>query len=369
MKLIFITTFPISRLIGDKVDAWWFHRNGFDVEFLDISPLFFDKNRLNQFSESAEHYRYIGPNHRVLSKKNDVREILISLSENDFVWPLGGVYKSLDDDWLFQDLQAKNIRYYLQHFDTFIEPEKVFKQARYWIRTLKHRYFNRNMKPQGIVGSGRLGRIQAQRLFPESRFISVPSVIVLWDQAQPIIEGTYSLFVDENIIYAPDAKLLGYTVCHNPEAYYARLNHFFDKIEEWSGYPVVIAASGKYRYTQDYFNGRQLIYGQTLPLIQSAQIVLGHMSLALYQCLISNKPVLLLDDPDFSDIKRAGFYDSLMQFITPQLSITHINKNDYNQSKIVDVEKNIRIVKDYLREDGVVTEYRILMKQEFTQNR
>lgn len=364
MRLIFISSLPISKLFGEKLDAWWFANNGFEVEFWDISGLFYSGEGLIRYFGGAHDYRYIGPNHRIYDDLESFQQSLHVLAQDSVVWYLSRFHKITSDDWIFAELQRKGVRYYLQHFDTLIEPSQFTQRARNFLVGYRQRFHNRQLQPQGVVGSGRLGRKQSIEVFPGSRFISIPSIKVRWQPSEPMFEGAYNLFVDESVDYAPDAKVLGYAVSHNPDAYYARLNRLFAEIEGWSGVPVVIAASGKYHYTRDRFDGRHLIYGQTLPLIQNAQLIVGHMSLALDQCLISEKPVLIVDDPDFTEIKRSGFAATLMQFVAKPVLVTEVTRAVYSQVMSPKIEMMEQLVCDYLKEEGVSLDYHSILKKE-----
>lgn len=357
---------PTARLFGGKVDAWWYKNNGFDVEFWDLAPLFWPKENLDQYYGGCDNYRYIGPSHQVFTKAENVLSAMRGLTKNMVVWNLRGFYGK-KDVWIFDELQRKGIPYYLQRFDTSIELHNPYKWLIEFLRIGKQSFFNRRMKPKGVIGSGRRGRSYALRFFPNARFISIPSVKVLWQNSEPVpeVEVPYNLFVDENIDYAPDAKLLGYDVCLDPDSYYCRLNQLFDDIEDWSGRPVVIAASGKFQYQRDRFNGRRLIYGRTLPLIQNSSYVIGHMSLALDQCLVSKKPFLRIDAPEFTKKKREGFPYSLLSLICQPILMTKVTKAVYLQSLSLNADMMKEIIFDYLREDGATEDYHLILAEEF----
>jgi len=163
---------------------------------------------------------------------------------------------------------------------------------------------------------------------------------------------------------SPDAKMLCYDICHDPDGYYGRLNDLFECIEQWSGCPVVVAASGKYQYERDRFHGRKVIYGETLSLIQNADFVIGHMSLALDQCLVSVKPVLTIDDPDFTRIKRRGFSNSLVNLLKGPQLVNKVTHSIYTQALNLNIEIVHTLVRDYLKEDDVDSDHYTIVKNE-----
>lgn len=366
MRLIFISSLPTSKLFGEKLDAWWYARNGFEVEFWDLAGLFYSAEQLRSYFGGAADYRYIGPGHRTIEDAAAFHRAMNGVGKDATVWHLSRFYRSVPDDWIFTALQQRGIPFYLQHFDTMVRPHRFVQRARAALLARKQRFLNRILAPQGIVGSGRLGRKQARIVFPHARFVSIPSVKVRWQLSAPLVEGPYNLFVDESVDYAPDARMLGHAICTNPDAYYARLNRLFADIEAWSGMPVVVAASGKYHYTRDRFEGRRLIYGETLPLIQHARMVIGHQSLALDQCLVSEKPVLIVDDPDFTAFKRAGYAASLLNGIAKPLPVTDVGRAEFVRAMSPRIEAMEDIVRDYFKEEGVTLEYREIVKHELS---
>ena len=58
MNLIFINSLPTSVIFGKKIDAWWFHKNGFNVEFWDTSPIYFDQDELERYYGGNKKYKY-----------------------------------------------------------------------------------------------------------------------------------------------------------------------------------------------------------------------------------------------------------------------------------------------------------------------
>lgn len=360
-----MTALPTSRLFGEKLDAWWLDEQGLKVEFWDLSKIFVPPDKSTEYYGGAPGYAFVGPRHRFIESRSHFQEMLDGLSDNARVWYLSRFHRMIPDDWVLFDLQQRGVKYYLQHFDTLIQQLEMTPRLRSFMRACKHKVINRDLCPQGVFGSGRLGRKQSRFMFPSASFISIPSIKVLWRDMQPTIEGRFNLFVDESVDYAPDAKLLGTIICTDPDAYYKRLNALFDKIEGWSGIPIVIAASGKYRYPMERFPGRQLIYGETLRLIQHADLVIGHMSLALDQCIASNKPLLVIDDPDFTEAKRSGFAVSLANLVAHPILVTDVSRKAYVDALSVNTQSMNRLMCDYLRESHVVTDYRSIILDEF----
>lgn len=204
-------------------------------------------------------------------------------------------------------------------------------------------------------------------MYPKAEFISIPTFNAIWETPSKLIEHKYILFIDENVRYNPDAEMRGITLCHDVDGYYKRMNELFDKVEKYTGLPIVIAGSGKYHYQEDHFNGRELIYSKTFELVANAEIVIAHISSALSQAIIDNKPLLIVDDKSFSDLRRSWFegvkdktnkYAILNEDITEDIFLENIR---------VDAEYNKKTVDKYFKEKNVEGNYKTIVSKAFKQ--
>ncbi len=364
-RLVFITSLPLSRIFGEKLGADRFRKLGFETSLLDISPQYYSRERLEAYYKGDINYRIADPKPTPVESKEELRSAVEDLKQGDVVWHLSRFFKSIDDDYVFGMLERKGLPYYLQHFDTVVPPTRLAQRLRMQARMYRQKLHNRKLRPYGVVGSGVLGRSQSEALFPNSRFLSIPSVKVRWEPGDEMVQCEYILFVDENVEYAPDAELLGYQVSKDVDGYYARMNRLFSSLEAWLGKPVVVAASGKYRYLHDRFQGRQLIYGKTLSLIQGASLVIGHMSLALEQCLVSERPFIIVGDQSFTPEKRVGFSQSLLNRLQRPIINTEVTKEVLARYVAPDVKKMRELVRTFLREDVANRPYHELVADDF----
>ena len=164
--------------------------------------------------------------------------------------------------------------------------------------------------------SGLLGRRQVNIRYPSTSVIDVRTPKVLWKKTLREIAEPYVVFVDESLVHDPDTKLHGTHLVTDIDAYYKRMRQSFDTVEQTLGYPVIIACSGKFEYADPdlFFGKRRVIYRRTKELIDHSEVVIGHVSLALDQAVVSYKPVLIIDDPDFTSYRRFGFRDVIKRF-------------------------------------------------------
>ncbi|MBQ4132905.1 MAG: hypothetical protein IJD04_04120 [Desulfovibrionaceae bacterium] len=111
---------------------------------------------------------------------------------------------------------------------------------------------------------------------------------------------SYILFLDQNLPFHPDFKELGRRQPASAAKYFPALRRFFDILEQSTGLPVVVAAHPRADYARvgysgpDWFGGRCIVSGETLPLLAGSSLVLCHTSTALNFAVIARKPVLHL---------------------------------------------------------------------------
>jgi len=367
LKVVFCNPLPTSKIFGAKVDAWWYKSHGFDVEFWDMSPIFWPQEKLDIYYGGGDDYRYIGPGHQIFFSRTDVFNAMNALTKDVVIWPLSwGLNRiSRDELWLRDMIVESKIPFFIQLFEVSPISSGFSRFIPWFRRMLARRDFYRK-QPTGVIGCGSIGRSYAKQVFPDAMFISVPSPKVLWEKSEVKITSPYVVFVDENIEYDPDARMLGYVLSNDVDSYYQRMNALFQLIEDILKCPVIIAASGKYRYPEERFHGRLLIYGETLPLIQHARLVIGHCSGALDQAIVEKKPILQLDDQSFSEKKRQGIQwsllftgGSLIQSDDVECLSEYLSNFDFNDKKMIGIETM------YFRETDVHDDYREIIKRAF----
>ena len=120
----------------------------------------------------------------------------------------------------------------------------------------------------------------------------------------PAARPKHIVFLDQNLPFHGDFAIQKRRVPATEERYFPALRRFFDRLEQNTGLPVVIAAHPRARYSQagysgpDYFGGRRLISGQTLPLIFDSALALTHYSTAVNFAVMAQKPLLLLSSDE-----------------------------------------------------------------------
>lgn len=363
ITILFVNCTPMSRIFGEKVAMQWYQDNGFNVVSWDLSPIYHSKKRLEAYFSGSSDLRHQFDNHFVFDTKSAVKKALGNLPENTIIYHLSRISHTIGDDyWLLKLFKNLNLPYLVQQIENALVPvqedapslsarihylaSRLLNPGR-WAKVMRSLFdvinfaikerlkakTNIYAHPSIAVGVGTAGRNAfTPMLAGGTEYVSVPSPSIDWNAVfgpesneKPII-----LFVDESIGHAPDAKFSGFSTTNDLSGYYRNMDRLFTMLEQHLGLEVVIGASGKVQYDGNPFGeGRQLFYKKTLPLSSRAQLVLGHASSALYHCLCLNKPILLLDDPTFTEEKTGH-----VKTFASGVGLPYFNTIDVTQSDI-----------------------------------
>lgn len=119
---------------------------------------------------------------------------------------------------------------------------------------------------------------------------------------QRLVSGRYCVFLDINLAYQSDIKLVGWDYV-TPSEYVASLERFFGMVEERYQVEVVIAAHPKADYGELYF-GRKALKGVTPELVRDAEFVISHHSTAISYAVLNKKPLLFVYTAEMERIYR-----------------------------------------------------------------
>ncbi len=107
----------------------------------------------------------------------------------------------------------------------------------------------------------------------------------------------YILFIDSDMVNPEDfrkSNTLG--IYPDKDIYYGNMKRAFKRLEDYYGMPIYIAAHPKSEYTGEEFGKRKIFYYQTCKLVQNAELVLSHASVAFNFIVLYKKPYIFLVD-------------------------------------------------------------------------
>ena len=121
------------------------------------------------------------------------------------------------------------------------------------------------------------------------------------------------VFIDQNLPFFTDSVFNNdFSVC-DADPYYPALCRFFSYLEKTLDLKIVIAAHpgvtdpGKYR---DYFEGREVIKGDTGRLVRQSEIVIAHASTAINLGVLFEKPIIIVTSDQLNNSTMRSHIDS-----------------------------------------------------------
>jgi len=135
------------------------------------------------------------------------------------------------------------------------------------------------------------------------------------DQSTRLIAGEYCVFLDDNLAYSADFKILNIKTIE-PSFYLNSLNAFFDRLEKKFERKVVIAAHPFADYRGGEFGNREVISGKTNELVKDCRFALTHFSTSISYAVFYKKPLLFIYLNDMIDLK----YFQMVRFLAKTLN-------------------------------------------------
>ena len=164
------------------------------------------------------------------------------------------------------------------------------------------------------------------------------------------INNNYILYVDENVPFHEDPFMHGYSkpLCKT-QIFFDEINKFFNFIEKKFGKKVLIAGYPRSNYKKNYFDGRKIIYGNTISLVKNSQMVLMHNSTAVNYSIIYKKPIIFINSENY-----LLHYSLSIKALAQELNLTDVNiTNDYNNipTPFINIDRYNDYFKKYIKAD------------------
>jgi len=121
--------------------------------------------------------------------------------------------------------------------------------------------------------------------------------IFLQERSKPKSDKNYVLFLDCGTTNHPDYQKLNIPPYCSEEVYFPLIQSFFDKVEEITGLPVVIALHPRIINTKNLhakFGNREVISGKTAQLVKDAKLILNHDSTSINFVALWAIPMIII---------------------------------------------------------------------------
>ena len=316
--IIYIIFAPISYYYEKFLNINNLEKNSFKTKICDISDMFYSKKQQkNYFHKTSTFYNPKVKNIIKIKNFKNYKNFIDSLDKDKtIIYYTGrGFYSKYDDKLLFDYIYDQKFKIFLSEFGIEFYPNNLLENIKLKFFLLRHRFFLRRYKQLNFIGSGANIKKIANFIYRDLNYISCPHPNFNWKKLKN--KKNFTIYVEEALDGSPDGNVCEVTApdmgandfikIPNTDVsalFYKKLNNFFLNFEKKHNTNIIIASSGKYFYRKNPFEKRKIIYGDTINLINSSKYVIGHNSYALYQSVISNKKIALIDDNLLSKYKK-----------------------------------------------------------------
>jgi len=152
-----------------------------------------------------------------------------------------------------------------------------------------------------------------------------------------LIDKKYAVFLDTNVIFHPDDKLLNikYNMKLDANKYYKNLDKIFTIIEKNYNVKICFALHPSFNLNQiDYLMGRKYFINKTVELVKNSEFCLTHGSTSINFAVLYKKPILFIKT---EEIKAQS---SLLSYLKESAEI--LNSNIIDSDKLfekIDIKK------------------------------
>jgi len=79
-KIIYLSCTPVSSIVGNKIDPWWFKSKGFEVEYWNVTKINYTEKALDTYFGGSPDYKFTFPNEIVIRNRIELEVLLILAS-------------------------------------------------------------------------------------------------------------------------------------------------------------------------------------------------------------------------------------------------------------------------------------------------
>lgn len=348
MKLIFIDQEPLTPRRKKVFEINALQKNGFEVEFWDMSGYCFKGVKINNVIIED----FVTEINSLKAYKSKVKEQLFTDSLFVFEGYLASIKPELNN--FARKLNAFTVRFEINTTSKLPAKnwnDKINRLLEYsfWeiskrlISVVKFKINNLYNKPYTAV-------ISTGSIIPADIYInhSDYNEYLELKEFPRVLAEPYIVFLDQFYPCHPDFKSLGIDIDKNADSFFHDLNRYFDKIEKKYGAKVVIAAHPKANYNPSIFNNRTILYGLTNRLVKDATAVIAISSASISFAVMNDKPLILIVTNDMINTKEIKMeIVNYQRYLSAMLDIEiHNISTSFPSLDIKKISSQIR--KDYL---------------------
>ena len=306
-RIVYIVDYPFNARDYDRFGIDTMRTHGFDVEVWDLSALLLPGLRADALGASP----MTGPELQRFDSRGSVIEAIRALTGADFVCCLPG-YRRVTA-FLFRALSKSPSRWALMANLALplVAPSEmpgyVWSKVR---RLTPHRVIEAlfprlppswfGVRAADAVLVSAAGTPNGPLVGSRTDLVRVHSfdydTYLTCTKTPGETDASLAIFIDQFMPFHPDWVDYPGGPLIAPDAYYALLRGFFDRVERETSVRVTIAAHprGDYDGHPDYFGGRTIVRHATADLVRRARFVITESSQALGFAVLFRKPAVII---------------------------------------------------------------------------
>ncbi|BBH54074.1 hypothetical protein [Fluviispira sanaruensis] len=373
-KVVFITYWPFNVRDAYRFDLSPFTKYGINYEYWDISLI----------TDYEYHQKYIQSNDDELEISNYytfnfVEEVLLRISQCQKIFVI--MFPPLEEKyiWLYKYITEYKIEYCYMYINCIpfikdISLKRLVKNALTII--LKPFFLFSHSRSSHNVTKGPKLLILGGEKSKESihKYLIKKKIPTLWahnnDYDQYLKEkinennnfnkDKYIVFLDEFFPFHSDLIYYKNIGKINADVYYNSLCDFFYKLENYTGYKVIIAAHPSSYYPKmqkNYFGGREVIKNNTLELVKNSELVVCHSSTSVSFANLFEKSILFIAMNEIINMSKlhskcilvfSKYFGKKYIYIDKIKNFDKIKNNLFLHSK----KKYLRYRNDFIKKSG-----------------
>lgn len=318
-KIIYLCYLPLMEkrekdfFIKEAGDA------GFSVEYWDLTKIYFpDLALVGEVERSEVERSYVRKieSHADLGKMLSVPDIKRCFFVVMFTFD-GRVIKlhrlltksncsliffartGLPLDYENESLFKKLLKYYRKYLNIDkIKQTYLYKLAKFYQRTGL-------IKNYDFVFAA--GAADASQYNGRSRVVALnhpdyDNYLGVKNKADRIIKSEYCVFLDDNLVYDTDFKILNIKTIKST-SYFTSMRTFFDRIEKYFNLKVVVAAHPKAEYQGNEFGSREIFKDKTNELVKDCRFAIAHYSTSISFAVLYKKPIFFIYTSEMQNMR------------------------------------------------------------------
>lgn len=226
----------------------------------------------------------------------------------------------------------------------------------YLFRKISYKYFGVNPATMSIMGGERSEEV-LKVYFPidtTTKRIWAHTMdydeMLIYNYDKPnkgFTTGNIAVFIDDDMPYHSDYKLLNVKPSVSSEKYYNSIVKFFDYLEKELDVKIIIAGHPRSDYSNRLgcFGGREIIKYRTFELVRNSIFSITHASTAINFVVSLNKPLVLLTTDELINSDMKVLIDSF-SFALEKRTI-NVDKNYDNNTIKEEISVNEQIYRRY----------------------